>query len=132
LVKKSVRKLGVENSAKKPRGKGRPFLPGNKAGFQPGESGNPGGRPKMLMDAYKEKLAEQVESQPEVTYAQAIARAVVILALNGNLQAVSELRSATERAERPGGGRMVEMSDDELLAIISRGGGGTVTPSPGA
>ena len=116
-VKAALKKKGM------PRGK--PFEPGNEFAFPPGQSGNPGGRPKLLTEAYRERLEAEVEAQPDLTYAQAIARAVVVSALDGNLSAVSELRIATEKAERPGEKRLVEVSDDELYAILG-------IPAPGS
>jgi hypothetical protein len=80
------------------------FAPGNKAGkqFEPGESGNPAGRPKRtrLTDALTVKLAENAPGASEETIAERIAQALVDEALNGNVQAIREIGDRTEGKPR--------------------------------
>lgn len=67
--------------------------------FQPGKSGNPGGRPKskILSDAYKRRLTDLVPNDPEGrTYAEFIAARVVLAAAGGDMQAAKELADRTE------------------------------------
>lgn len=64
--------------------------------FQPGQSGNPGGRPKLLSEAYKNWLAETPEGHGGKTNAELIAAALGGEAIDGGVYAARELRSATE------------------------------------
>ena len=59
--------------------------------FKPGQSGNPGGRPKKkpVTEAY-----EQLISDPEV--AQAIARGIIRAARKGNVRAAAEIADRVE------------------------------------
>lgn len=94
---KKSRKNGAQNSAKrksKPRGKGRPFVLGNPWRFPKGKSGNPGGRPKSISDAYREWL--EAEDQNGVTNASKIAINIGFRAALGDVQSAKEIRSATE------------------------------------
>lgn len=67
--------------------------------FQPGVSGNPGGRPKRkpLTEAYQ-ALMNQVcpEDKDGRTYAQLIARALMKEAIKGKVQAAAELADRVE------------------------------------
>src|SRR5215475_8452426 len=71
--------------------------------FRPGQSGNPGGRPRIraLTEACRSKLASAVPGDAEGrTYAEAIADKLAGLALKGDIRAAQEL---ADRAEgRPG------------------------------
>ena len=53
----------IENNRNADRGAGGKFAPGNKAGhrFRPGQSGNPGGRPRGLAANIREKVGEDGE-----------------------------------------------------------------------
>jgi hypothetical protein len=88
----------AENSGFRRRG-GPPqtlFQKGNKHRFQPGQSGNPGGRPKLLSDAYRSKLGEVSPNDPEGrTYAEIIAAGQIVRAIS-DTQAAREVRAATE------------------------------------
>ncbi|CAG0928267.1 hypothetical protein TFLX_00800 [Thermoflexales bacterium] len=88
----------AENSGFRRRG-GPPqtlFQKGNDHRFPPGQSGNPGGRPKLLSDAYRSKLSEVSPNDPEQrTYAEIIAAGQVVRAIS-DTQAAREIRSATE------------------------------------
>lgn len=96
-TKKSTKK--ADNSEKTTR-RGRPFEKGNKYGFKPGQSGNPGGRPKRtrLTDALLAQLAEL--DKGEETTAEAVARALIRQALGGNVQAIREIADRTEGKPR--------------------------------
>jgi hypothetical protein len=65
--------------------------------FQPGESGNPGGRPKLklLSRAAREQLAE-VNPETGLTGAEEIVVAMMKEAKKGNIWAAKELREWTE------------------------------------
>ncbi len=65
--------------------------------FKPGQSGNPGGRPKskLVTQAYQE-LLEEVDRKSGKTFAQIIAEKVIREALNNNLAAVKEITDRTE------------------------------------
>ena len=80
------------------------FAPGNKLGnrFQPGESGNPNGRPKRtkLTEALTAQLAEMAPAAPEKTIAETIAKALIDEALKGNVQAIREIGDRTEGKPR--------------------------------
>jgi hypothetical protein len=67
--------------------------------FKPGESGNPGGRPRIakLSEACRAKLGALVPDDAEGrTYAEAIAEKLVQLALKGDLRAAQELADRGE------------------------------------
>ena len=73
------------------------IIPPAKHRFKPGQSGNPGGRPKskLVTQAYQE-LLEKVDSESGKTVAQIIAEKVVIEAQDNNLAAVKEITDRTE------------------------------------
>lgn len=65
--------------------------------FKPGQSGNPTGRPKLLGEAYKAKLARAVPGDEEGrTYAEVMADAIALEVIKGDVAAAREIRSATE------------------------------------
>ena len=84
---------------------GVPAVPGGEAyRFKPGQSGNPGGRPKTgaLTLAFRALLEKPVPRDARKrTYAQAIADAVVELARRGHLGAVRELANRAEGRAAP-------------------------------
>lgn len=76
------------------------FAGGNKLGkrFQPGQSGNPKGRPKSitLSEALRLQLAEVMPEADERTYAEEIARVLCADAAKGNVLAAREIADRTE------------------------------------
>lgn len=73
--------------------------------FQPGQSGNPGGRPKQVKSLKAELIEELSESTSvsedgkkiEITKARAIAKAMVRAASAGNMRAMTALLSLFSR-----------------------------------
>lgn len=107
-----------EKQPKQPRG--RPFSKGNTAGFKPGQSGNPAGRPKgvrYLSEAYRAWLSQPSEKDPEHTNADMVAEIVGRAALNGDLLAVKEITDRTEGRAR----QAIDLNGDpEKLSLIER------------
>lgn len=62
--------------------------------FPPGVSGNPGGRPKVLGEAYREWLAKV--NNDGVTNAERVAETMGRRAMLGDVSAAREMRAATE------------------------------------
>jgi len=83
-------------------------------GFLPGQSGNPGGRPRgsvKISSAYERSLARLVPGDPEGrTYAQFIADKNVELAAQGNIAAIKEVTDRVE-GKVP---RTVEINHDDF------------------
>ena len=97
-----------------------------------GQSGNPGGRPRMapLSHACRELLAAPVPSDPEGrTYAEAIAKSLAEKALAGDIRAAQEIADRAEGKARQSieiqSAEMREaferMSGEELLAYATTG-----------
>jgi hypothetical protein len=80
------------------------FAKGNKVGktFRPGQSGNPKGRPKsaLLSDALRHMLAEACPEDPERTWAEVIADALIARAAAGDVQAAKEIADRVEGKAR--------------------------------
>lgn len=73
--------------------------PKNLKPWKPGESGNPGGRPKIapLSQACRELLAQSVPDDPEGrTFAEAIAQMLAKKAMEGDIRAAQELADRAE------------------------------------
>lgn len=106
--------------------------------FKPGQSGNPGGRPKgkSLTALLRERL-DEVDEATGKTIAQLVVEGWVNAARDGNVPAIKEALDRTEgkvierkELSGPDGGPiqmdLSKMSDDELNAIVkAEGGGGT-------
>lgn len=95
------------------------FKRGNKLGhrFRPGESGNPGGRPKikLISQAAREILAQPVpHDRLGRTYAELIAVALATRASRGNVAAASELADRSEGRPRVA----VEIDQHDPLADL--------------
>src|SRR5271169_3501585 len=89
-----------ENSAKTMRGNPDKTIPHR---WQPGQSGNPGGRPKKtpLADACREVLGRLVPDDADGrTYAEAIAETLAQKALSGDIRAAQELADRAEGKPR--------------------------------
>ena len=74
-------------------------------GWMPGQSGNPGGRPKskLISEAYKVKLESLVPDDPQGrTYAELIADGMIVEAVRGKnkVNAASEMADRTEGKPR--------------------------------
>ncbi len=78
---------------KKPRNPHPPPPPAEHR-FKPGQSGNPGGRPKLLGESYKQWLAKI--NAEGMTNAEAVAMAIGVKSMQGDVSAARELRAATE------------------------------------
>ncbi len=85
-----------ENRRKTGAGRGG-TVPPPEHRFKPGQSGNPGGRPKtkLITQAYRE-LLEQLDPEERKTLAQKLARKAVDQALKGSLAALKEITDRTE------------------------------------
>jgi len=89
-----------ENNAKTVRGNPDKTIPHR---WQPGQSGNPGGRPKKtpLADACGEVLALPVPGDSHGrTYAQKIAATLAVKAAEGDIRAAQELADRAEGRAR--------------------------------
>jgi uncharacterized protein DUF5681 len=106
--------------------------PGEATRFQPGQSGNPGGRPKTapLSQACREILAQPVPDDAKGrTYAEAIAETLAKNALKGDIRAAQELADRSEGKPRqrleiedtPRRQAFERMSSNELLTYAKTG-----------
>jgi hypothetical protein len=79
-------------------GRSSPIPNGEAHRFKPGQSGNPGGRPKTgaLTRAFRDILERRVPDKSGRTYAEAIAERLVDIALKGYMPAVRELGDRAE------------------------------------
>jgi hypothetical protein len=86
--------------------------------FKPGQSGNPGGRPRTakLSEACRAKLASPIPGDPESrSYAEAIADKLALQALKGDIRAAQEL---ADRAEgRPSQAPPAEQSGVKYVVL---------------
>jgi len=76
--------------------------------FRPGESGNPGGKPRLvdqllsktlrvaLCDRAPDAVCETLNLPLHASWAQCVARRLIYSAVKGDLQAIREIREATE------------------------------------
>ena len=92
--------------------------------FKKGQSGNPGGRPRLLTNAYKEWLAKT--DKDGVTNAEKVAEAQGLKAQKGSTEAAREIRMATEfenKAEpekQRSDPAMIQAMKQELVQIARR------------
>jgi hypothetical protein len=103
MAGKKPRKLLAQNSAKSSATPSKKSVRGNpekirEFQFKPGQSGNPGGRPKKtpVTDAYGQWLNQPSDSHPDLTWAQLIALQQVKKACDGDTNAAKEI---TDRVE---------------------------------
>jgi hypothetical protein len=105
---------------------------GESTRFKPGQSGNPGGRPKAapLSHACRELLAKPVPDDPEGrTYAEAIAQSLAEKALAGDIRAAQEIADRAEGRARQSieiqntalAEAFARMTGEELLAYATAG-----------
>ena len=90
----------LQQEGRTPEGK---FAPGHRHGFQPGQSGNPAGRPKYttVSEAIREQLKE-LDKTGAHTLAEQIADALIQQCLKGNVKAIKELIDRMEgKARQP-------------------------------
>jgi hypothetical protein len=111
-VKSRQKKYVVSAEAKPLRKKTAPrsaFKPGNPHVFKPGQSGNPGGRPKgsesrLISKALLAYLGDRAPNEVATacglpfgaSWAQCMAKRLITLALRGDVSAMREVREATE------------------------------------
>lgn len=87
------------------------FKPGNPWRFKPGQSGNPGGRARLLGQSLRDWLAAPSAIDPRRHNADVLAERMVREAINGNVRAAIEIRKATE-------GDLYRYSDAELIDML--------------
>jgi hypothetical protein len=95
--------------------------------FKPGQSGNPGGRPKTkpITEALRELLASVGPVLGEKTNAQSLADRLLVMALNGDLSAIRELADRVEGKVNTtfsgpdGGGIPLDLSLDKINERIA-------------
>jgi hypothetical protein len=81
------------------------FAPGHPWRFQPGQSGNPNGRPprakpKLVSDVLRDGLAQPFPNAPEKSYAEVIGDSILKAASAGEIRAIVELLDRTEGKAR--------------------------------
>ena len=81
------------------------FAPGHPWRFQPGQSGNPKGRPprakpKLVSDVLRDGLAQPFPNAPEKSYAEVIGDSILKAASAGEIRAIVELLDRTEGKAR--------------------------------
>jgi len=85
-----------ENTGRDDKGR---FAAGNPNGFQPGQSGNPAGRPKSLTlsEAFRRQLSQPVPNDPHGrTFAEVIAERMCVAASGGDVSAAREIADRVE------------------------------------
>lgn len=120
----SRKKVHAQNSQKKDgRGQNQDvwFKPNNPWRFPKGKSGNPGGRPKLLSDAYREWLAAEDENgiSNAAKVAQRLGEATVVY--GADVSAAKELRQATEGDLIRDLSKMTDAELDDFIAQRERG-----------
>jgi len=109
MARKKTTKRRIQNNGRTVRG--RPFEKGHKFGFRPGQSGNPGGRPKtrLMSEASRAWFARASEDDPERTNAEVLVEKLGALALGGDLAAARELSDRAEGRPR----QAIDINEDE-------------------
>jgi hypothetical protein len=98
---------------------GKTIQGGEATRFKPGQSGNPGGRPKTapLSQACRELLARPVPDDVKGrTYAEAIAESLAEKALEGDIRAAQELGDRAEGRAR----QSIEVQNTALAEAFER------------
>ena len=105
--------------------------------WKPGQSGNPGGRPRdLLTREYRQLLGELVPGDPtKRTFARLIAEAIAREAVKGKWQAAIEIADRTEgkamhglQVSGPGGGAIAlesltpEENERRILELLAKAG----------
>jgi len=87
------------------------FLKGNAAGFRPGVSGNPGGRPRNyhISEAIARELV--ITGASNVSVAEVIAKRLVNMAYTGDLGAIKEVIDRMEGKPRQAIDMQLEVTD---------------------
>lgn len=96
--------------------------------WKPGQSGNPGGRPKTahLAQAYREAL-ESLDPKTQRSVAEVIAMAIIRRALKGDVKAAQEIADRTEGKARQAieitqvGDPYADKTNAELVEFIKTG-----------
>jgi hypothetical protein len=98
---------------------GKPVPRGEATRFKPGQSGNPGGRPKLacLSQACRELLSRPVPNDTVGrTYAEAIAQTIAEKALAGDIRAAQEIADRAEGRAR----QAIEFEDKTISQAFER------------
>lgn len=107
------KKKPLKAAAKKKRrqgGKGKPFQSGNEWAWEKGQSGNPGGRPKMA-ETYAEWL-DLKDPETGLLNRQRVVSRVGLSALAGDTTAAREIRQAVDGDTLHGDGGLIHVSVD--------------------
>lgn len=109
------------------------FKEGNPYRFPKGRSGNPEGKhretgantgSRALGEAYRRALAQPVPGDPDKTYADLLARSLLIKASRGSVAAMKELREGSELAVAGGAfGIALGTQIREVIAVLPPGPG---------
>ena len=121
MAKAPSKKRRAANSAKTARKttRGKPFAKGNAFAFKPGQSGNPAGRPRDTITPHLRELVRmQNPGKDEVTYGELVARALLVRAVSGDVQAIREVFDRLEGKPR----QSVDVSVEEKQRAIFEAG----------
>ena len=112
------------------------FAPGHPWRFQPGQSGNPKGRPRRkkvrpLSEVLQTRLAQPVPDAPETSYAEFLGDLILKSALDGNIRAINALFDRTEgRPRQPIGIQAPSLVDSEEWIKLREAICGAIEPFP--
>lgn len=116
MAKKTKNRKSPENRG---TSRGRENLRlGVKFRWQPGQSGNPGGRPKFaeMSKACRDILSQPMPKDKSRTFAMGIARKLADMAIHGNVAAASELADRSEG--RPRQALDINERENPLLQLV--------------